>query len=216
MNQTCLNSSFLVHWDIELLTWTILNQMSVRVYWITELISRTVWTFQSKPWSKSFRFCKPVEPNWKTKIIRLYMNEWVADSKTAQVDLVWFVIEQTWFCEPVSKNDSKEWFVHCYVKKQDPPHIVKRYKMQLFNWRSVNKSLPLDAISNKYLWANNEEIRGCSARSVSVPWFGLWNTAWNPWAEPLAPRRLSGPEQIHSTTVMPLCSIPMLLRGFGH
>jgi len=28
------------------------------------------------------------------------------------------------------------------------------------------------------------------------------------WAEPLAPVRLSGPEQIYSTTVMPLCSIP--------
>lgn len=93
------------------------------------------------------------------------------------------------------------------------PSTVKRHNMQLYIWRSVSKSLPSDGASNKYLWANNEEIRGCSARSVSVPGFGLWNTAWNPWAEPLAPLRLSGPEQIHSTTVMPLFSIPTLRAG---
>lgn len=147
-------------------------------------------------------------------------NIWLCESVSwlnncsERFSLICEQIIQTGFYEPVQLIQSDQMQKNDLFSNQTSPlnfakfkkrslHPVKRHKMQLFIWRSVSKSLLLDTVSNKYLWANNEEIRGCSARSVSVPGFGIWNTAWNPWAEPLAPFRLSGPEQIHSTTVMP-------------
>lgn len=92
--------------------------------------------------------------------------------------------------------------------KPDPSAKIKATAV----WRSASNSFPLHATSNKYLWVNNEAIRGlfCSFH------LSLWYLEYYSRAETLATLGLSGPDWILGTRVMPLFSIPTLRRSLWY